>query len=155
MKFCVKVYVRSPRIRLKAAGGSYEPFDVVAYRTADRPTHPYKQGLLERNHNNLYSVRAYKRRLRVARYLPTAFHVCMHTVTCSHTVTWSDPIFAPRKGETTLVFPVKNQSSTNMTRIYQGESCARIISTSYLNVFENRWLICNYTWYGEQRRADA
>lgn len=50
----VKVFVRNLKIRLKTAGESCEPFDVVAYRSADRPTHPYKQGLLERNHNNLY-----------------------------------------------------------------------------------------------------
>jgi len=48
----VKVFVRN--LKVETTGESCEPFDVVAYRSTDRPTHPYKQGLLERNHNNLY-----------------------------------------------------------------------------------------------------
>lgn len=78
IKFYAKVFVRSLKVQLKAAGESCEPFDVVAYRSADRPTHPYKQGLLERNHNNLYCKGSSSNRVSLGTYLPTVFHVCMH-----------------------------------------------------------------------------
>lgn len=73
----VKVFVRGLKIRLKAAGESCEPFDVVAYRPTDRPTHPYKQGLLERNHNNLYCKGSSGDRVSLGTYLPCSTYACI------------------------------------------------------------------------------
>ena len=58
----------------------------------------------------IYTVRAYKRRSRVVRYLPPVFHVCMHT--CS--ILSRDPtIFVPRKSETHWCSRLKiNQAQT-------------------------------------------
>lgn len=57
------------------------PFDVTTYLPVDRPTHPYKQGLLERNRNNLYPKGLGSDRVSLGCYLPTGrtLHVCIHT----------------------------------------------------------------------------
>lgn len=45
-------------------------FDVTTYLPVDRPTHPYKQGLLERNRNNLYPKGLGSDRVSLGSYLP-------------------------------------------------------------------------------------
>lgn len=69
----------------------------------------------------IYTVRAYKRRSRVARYLPPVFHVCMHT--CS--ILSRDPtIFVPRKGETHWCSRLKiNQAQTCYAHIGANHMC--------------------------------
>lgn len=59
-------------------------FDVTTYLLVDRPTHPYKQGLLERNRNNLYPKGLGSDRVSLGYYLPAVrFAVCMYLHTCS------------------------------------------------------------------------
>jgi len=63
----------------------------------------------------IYTVRAYKRRSRVARYLPPMFHVCMHT--CS-ILSRDSTIFVPRKGKTHWCSWLKiNQAQTYYAHI--------------------------------------
>lgn len=65
-------------------------FDVTTYLLVDRPTHPYKQGLLERNRNNLYPKGLGSDRVSLGYYLPAVrFAVCMYVYTrVRGTVTW-------------------------------------------------------------------
>lgn len=66
----------SIEIRLKADADTTQqksmasPFDVTTYLPVDRPTHPYKQGLLERNRNNLYPKGLGSDRVSLGCYLP-------------------------------------------------------------------------------------
>ena len=75
------------------------PFDVTTYLPVDRPTHPYKQGLLERNRNNLYPKglgRAIACR-SVTTYRPYAS--CMHTHVFVAALSRDPGIFVPREHE--------------------------------------------------------
>lgn len=68
----------SVEIRLKADTNTTQqksmasPFDVTTYLPVDRPTHPYKQGLLERNRNNLYPKGSGSDRVSLGCYLSAA-----------------------------------------------------------------------------------
>lgn len=76
----------SVEIRLKADTNTTQqksmasPFDVTTYLPVDRPTHPYKQGLLERNRNNLYPKGLGSDRVSFGYYLPAVrFTYAIHT----------------------------------------------------------------------------
>lgn len=88
-------------------------FDVTTYLLVDRPTHPYKQGLLERNRNNLYPKGLGSDRVSLGYYLPAVrFAVCMYThvfVALSR----DSSIFVPREREVYVpsVLLLRNQST--------------------------------------------
>lgn len=65
-------------------------FDVTTYLLVDRPTHPYKQGLLERNRNNLYPKGLGSDRVSLGYYLPAVrLHTSLYAYTrVRATVTW-------------------------------------------------------------------
>lgn len=57
-------------------------FDVTTYLLVDRPTHPYKQGLLERNRNNLYPKGLGSDRVSLGYYLPAVrLHMSLYAYT--------------------------------------------------------------------------
>lgn len=71
-------------------------FDVTTYLPVDRPTHPYKQGLLERNRNNLYPKGLGSDRVSLGYYLLP--YVCFAVRMHAHVLVSRDSsIFVPRE----------------------------------------------------------
>lgn len=87
-------------------------FDVTTYLLVDRPTHPYKQGLLERNRNNLYPKGLGSDRVSLGYYLPAVrFAVCIHTCSWHCHVTRAFSFHANARCVVPSVLLLRNQST--------------------------------------------
>jgi len=120
-----KVFVRSPKIRLEAAGESCEP---LMLWHIDRPIGrriPINKGY-SKEITIIYTVRA--KAAIACRSVPTyrVLHVCMHMCSQCHVIR---PFSFHAKAKHAGVSPLKINQQTR--RAYRRESGARIISTSY------------------------